>query len=107
MPYEACDTVTIPPGSGEGFGNNGRAAEAEGSAPASLQFVEPEPGCRAWENCGWVWAPPEQVASTDSDSVDSLFAPGAENVPALGVAGAAAASLSLLAAGCAGLRRRR
>jgi glucose/arabinose dehydrogenase len=107
VPYEACDAVAIVPGSGPGFGGNGRAAEAEGEAPAILQYSEPQAGCHAWHDCGWVWAPPEPVISADLEPVESLFPMAGATVPALGPAGSLAAGLALLAAGCVALRRRR
>jgi hypothetical protein len=59
-------------------------------------------GCRAWDDCGWVWAPPPQLASGETPST-SLEAAG---VPGLAPPGLLVATLALLGVGYTSLRRK-
>lgn len=109
VPYEGCDVVSIPPGSGraEGAHPASRLAEAEDAAPALLRYLEPATGCRLWDECGWVRAPAQTLTASDAQPLASLFALGASSVPGLGPPGLVVACLVLLGASCMQLRRRR
>jgi glucose/arabinose dehydrogenase len=107
VPYEGCDAVTLPPGSagGEPAPPAGHSAEAQGTALATLRYVEPEPGCQLWHDCGWVPVPAHPLAGAGPQPLGSLLP--AASVPALGPLGLVAAGLALLGAGAVQLRQTR
>jgi glucose/arabinose dehydrogenase len=107
IPYEGCDAVTLPPGSAGGAAAQaaGRAAEARDTAPAIPRYVEPEPGCRLWHDCGWIRAPAASLASADLQPLAPLLPAPAASVPGLGPPGLLVAGLALLGVGDTRLRR--